>query len=66
IRLKAAHPALGQLTPRAMIQEGLSAPLHEGALRYYREQGWIEPEAMVSVRNEQRRLAATRASLPGE
>lgn len=42
-RFKAAHPALGQLTPQAMIREGLSAPLHEGAIRYYREQGWLEP-----------------------
>jgi TRAP transporter TAXI family solute receptor len=44
MRFKAAHPALGLLTPQAMTREGLSAPLHEGALRYYREQGWIKPE----------------------
>lgn len=42
---KAFHPAFSLLTPEQMIHEGLSAPLHEGALRYYREQGWIpEPE----------------------
>jgi uncharacterized protein len=25
-----------------MITNGISAPLHEGAARYYRERGWIE------------------------
>ena len=58
MRFKAAHPALGQLTHRAMIQEGLSAPLHEGALRYYREQGWIGAEGTMVERNENRRFAA--------
>jgi uncharacterized protein len=24
-----------------MIKEGLSAPLHDGALRYYKEKGWM-------------------------
>ncbi|MBU1276952.1 MAG: TAXI family TRAP transporter solute-binding subunit [Proteobacteria bacterium] len=36
--LKKLHPALGGLTPRDML-EGLSAPLHPGALKYYREAG---------------------------
>ncbi len=45
LRFKAYHPAFGTLTPAMMIEEGLSAPLHEGALRYYREQGWMEPQA---------------------
>ncbi|SEL99324.1 TAXI family TRAP transporter solute-binding subunit [Halomonas daqiaonensis] len=59
MRFKAAHPALGMLTPQSMIQEGLSAPLHEGALRYYREQGWIKDnQAMVLEDKETRRLAA--------
>lgn len=35
------HPALAGLDPRAMIKDGLTAPLHEGALRYYRERGWL-------------------------
>ncbi len=35
------HPAFGALTPERMISDGLSAPLHPGALRYYREKGWI-------------------------
>ncbi len=42
-RFKASHPALGVLTPQEMIRDGLTAPLHEGALRYYRERGWIAP-----------------------
>jgi len=25
-----------------MVADGLSAPLHEGAARYYREKGWIK------------------------
>ena len=36
------HPALGQLSPEAMIRDGLSAPLHEGAKRYYREAGLLQ------------------------
>lgn len=36
--LKKLHPALNGLTPRHML-EGLSAPLHPGALKYYREAG---------------------------
>ncbi len=41
---KSYHPAYGDLTAASMITEGLSAPLHPGALRYYRERGWIEAE----------------------
>jgi uncharacterized protein len=36
------HPALAQLQPEAMVRDGLSAPLHEGAARYYKERGWIK------------------------
>ncbi|HLL19905.1 MAG TPA: hypothetical protein VK439_14080 [Rubrivivax sp.] len=25
-----------------MVKDGLSAPLHEGAARYYKEKGWIK------------------------
>jgi uncharacterized protein len=39
--LRAMHPALRQLDPQQMIRAGLTAPLHEGALRYYRERGWM-------------------------
>ncbi|RKF20265.1 TAXI family TRAP transporter solute-binding subunit [Alginatibacterium sediminis] len=40
--LKSLHPALGQLSATKMLEDGLSAPLHPGALRYYRERGWID------------------------
>jgi TRAP transporter TAXI family solute receptor len=39
---KKLHPAFANLDPQHMIKDGLSAPLHEGALRYYREKGWIK------------------------
>lgn len=38
---KALHPALAPLTPETMIRDGLSAPLHDGAVRYYKERGWM-------------------------
>ena len=34
------HPAFAHLSPKQMISDGLSAPLHDGALRYYKEKGW--------------------------
>jgi TRAP transporter TAXI family solute receptor len=39
---KKLHPALANLKPEEMVQNGLSAPLHEGALRYYKEKGWVK------------------------
>ncbi|WP_372573899.1 TAXI family TRAP transporter solute-binding subunit [Ruegeria jejuensis] len=39
---KKLHPAFTNLTPEEMIVEGLSAPLHPGAAKYYKEKGWIE------------------------
>ena len=39
---KKLHPALANLSPQSMVKDGLSAPLHEGAARYYREKGWIK------------------------
>jgi len=39
---KKLHPAFANLDPKNMIADGLSAPLHEGAARYYREKGWIK------------------------
>lgn len=36
------HPALASLDPETMVEAGLSAPLHPGAERYYRERGWIQ------------------------
>lgn len=38
---KGLHPALANLEPERMIADGISAPLHPGAERYYREKGWL-------------------------
>jgi TRAP transporter TAXI family solute receptor len=39
---KKLHPALANLKPENMVKDGLSAPLHEGALKYYKEKGWVK------------------------
>jgi len=39
--LKTLHPTLAKLDPKRMIGEGLTAPLHPGAVRYYKEKGWL-------------------------
>ncbi len=36
---KKLHPAFGVLKKEQMIKDGLSAPLHDGAARYYKEAG---------------------------
>ncbi|WP_285669632.1 TAXI family TRAP transporter solute-binding subunit [Paralimibaculum aggregatum] len=41
-RFKKLHPAFANLKEEEMVSAGLSAPLHDGAARYYRERGWIE------------------------
>ena len=41
-RFKRLHPAFANLEEESMISDGLTAPLHDGAARYYRERGWIE------------------------
>ena len=38
---KKLHPAFSHLDPKAMIKNGLSAPLHPGAIKYYKEKGWM-------------------------
>jgi TRAP transporter TAXI family solute receptor len=38
--LKASHAAFRNLNPKEMLQ-GLSAPLHPGAIKYYKEKGWM-------------------------
>ena len=38
---KKLHPAFGRLTQEEMVKDGLSAPLHPGAVKYYKEQGWM-------------------------
>ena len=39
---KNMHPAWKILKPEIMSVNGLSAPLHNGAAKYYRERGWIK------------------------
>ena len=41
-RFKRMHKAFAGLRAESMIGQGLAAPLHPGAERYYREQGWLE------------------------
>ncbi len=36
---KKLHPAFADLKKEEMIKDGLSAPLHEGAIKYYKEAG---------------------------
>jgi hypothetical protein len=38
---KKLHPAFIALDPKNMIKDGLSAPLHPGAVKYYKEKGWM-------------------------
>ena len=38
---KKLHPAFANLKPEEMIKDGLSAPLHDGAAKYYKEKGWM-------------------------
>jgi hypothetical protein len=35
------HPAFANLDPAKMITNALSAPLHDGAVKYYKEKGWM-------------------------
>jgi len=41
---KKLHPAFANLDPKEMIKAGLSAPLHPGAVKYYKEKGWLRSE----------------------
>ena len=41
-QFKSLHPAFAILEPEEMATDGLSAPLHAGAERYFREAGLIE------------------------
>ena len=38
---KKLHPALANLDPKKMIKDGVSVPLHDGAIKYYKEKGWM-------------------------
>src|SRR5262245_37866906 len=39
---KKLHPAFANLDPAKMVADGLSAPLHPGAIKYYKEKGWLK------------------------
>ena len=38
---KKLHPAFANLDEKQMISDALSAPLHDGAVKYYKERGWL-------------------------
>jgi hypothetical protein len=38
---KKLHPAFANLKESEMIKDALSAPLHDGAVKYYKERGWM-------------------------
>ncbi len=38
---KKLHPAFGHLKEAEMVKDGLSAPIHGGAAKYYKEKGWM-------------------------
>jgi len=39
---KKLHPAFAALNQANMVKDGLSAPLHDGAVKYYKEKGWLK------------------------
>jgi TRAP transporter TAXI family solute receptor len=39
---KKLHPAFANLKAEDMVKNGLSAPLHAGAAKYYKEKGWVK------------------------
>jgi TRAP transporter TAXI family solute receptor len=39
--LKQLYPALTSLDPKVMVKAGLSAPMHPGAAKYFKEKGWL-------------------------
>ncbi len=40
-RFKRLHPAFANLNEADMISKNISAPLHDGAVKYYKEKGWM-------------------------
>ena len=36
---RSLHPAFANLDPKTMVTDGLSAPIHNGAMKYYKEKG---------------------------
>ncbi len=41
-QFKKLHPAFNHHKAEEMIKDGLSAPLHPGAVKYYKEKGWTK------------------------
>jgi uncharacterized protein len=41
-RFKALHPAFANLDKEKMVSDGLSAPMHDGALKYFKEAGLVK------------------------
>jgi uncharacterized protein len=39
---KKLHPAFANLQPEQMVKDGNSAPLHDGAAKYYKEKNWVK------------------------
>lgn len=39
---KGLHPALANLNPEAMVNQGNSAPMHPAAEAYFKEKGWLQ------------------------
>ena len=38
---KKLHPAFASLDPKEMLTSGITAPMHPGAIKYYKEKGWM-------------------------
>jgi len=38
---KKLHPAFAHLDPKDMVKNGNSAPMHPGAIKFYKEKGWL-------------------------
>ena len=41
-QFRSLHPAFAHLDPKQMANDGLSAPLHAGAAKYFKEKGLID------------------------
>ncbi len=49
--IRGFSPALAGLKEAAMISDGITIPLHPGAIRYYQERGWLKGKPAVSSSN---------------
>jgi TRAP transporter TAXI family solute receptor len=38
---KKLHPAFANLDPKEMVKDGITTDLHPGAVKYYKEKGWL-------------------------